>query len=353
MKTIKHKALANKSLMQAGQIAIRRTRKGSKKFDQFSEKCNHYFPIKEWQLSEREIKDLFAEYLYYRFKYGFSVTDYFLYELYRKSEREIRMYMSEGDRIDLYHAADEKAFLHLFGNKRDFFDTFNEYMQKEILFVDENTSYEDFCRFTKDFSKAVIKPLEGERGEGVRILSVLNEEETSFAWQQCSKGNVAVEKVIIACDELSRFHPESLNTVRISTAVSKKGVPHILAASFRTGTGNHSVDNGHSDGVYAAIDTASGIITTIGYNLNGYRFPVHPDSGLAFAGTIIPEWEKLLMLNKEIAVKVPHMRYIGWDWALDQSYNWVLIEGNEPGGIDIHQHAENRGLLKKYRDILL
>ena len=46
------------------------------------------------------------------------------------------------------------------------------------------------------------------------------------------------------------------------------------------------------------------------------------------------------------------MRYIGWDWVLTSDRQWILIEGNEPGGIDVHQHP---GLVMKkeqYRKML-
>ena len=326
--------------------------KGKEAYEEFNERLANTYPINQYDLTPREKKELFDECMCYKYKYGTNVVDYFLYELYRRSEREVATFMSERERVELYRYADNKDYLHFFGNKKDFYSVFNKYMNKNCFFVEKKTTKEEVDAFLEPYAKIVLKPVDGQRGIGVRVLPADNADDRDEIWKICKGGGYVLEELIRGCPELQEYHPKSLNTIRVSTVLSKDGQPHIMAATIRTGTGSHDVDNGHSGGIYAAIDPGTGIIETIGYNANGYRFPLHPDSNKAFAGTQIPKWDELCRLCKETAVLIPQMRYIGWDWALDQDYHWILIEGNEPGGIDVHQHPTFKGLAAEYRKML-
>ena len=325
---------------------------GKKAFGEFDGLCRERFPIREYGLSEREKRKLFRHYLYLRFKFGASMIDYFLYEFYRSSDFDVDRYMTERRRVQLYNEADDRAYRHICGNKKDFYGVFSGFMQKECLFVDGDGDREAFLRFVSDKEEIIAKPRDGQRGVGVLKLKVGTREDAERAWEICRKDALVAEKVIEGCAELQAFHPQSLNTVRVSTAVTKGGEVHIMAATIRTGVDDNFVDNGHSRGVYAAIDPDTGIITTIGYNANGERFPRHPNTGVPFAGTQIPCWRELRALVTKAAGTVPQLRYVGWDWALDRDHNWILIEGNEPGGIDVHQHPGFVGRYRAYREVL-
>lgn len=329
-----------------------RSSKGVKAFKEFDILCQQRFPIREYGLTNDEKKRLFYHYLYLRFKYGASKIDYFLYEFYRSSDFDVSRYMTERRRIELYHYADKREYLHICGNKKDFYNTFSEFMQKECMFIDSDADRKEFLQFVLDKKAIIAKPRDGQRGIGVTMLYVEGLDAVEKAWEYCLKNKLVVEKVIQGCYELEVFHPISLNTIRVSTAMTKSGDVHIMAATIRTGVNDNYVDNGHSQGVYAAINVNTGIISTIGYNANGEHFPVHPNTGIPFAGTQIPKWKELCDLVIKTAKKVPQLRYIGWDWALDKEYNWILIEGNEPGGIDVHQHPGFIGLYEKYYDVL-
>lgn len=315
-----------------------RSAAGNKEFSEFCRLCDRRYPIRTFGLTIRQKRTLFSEHIYLRYKYGFSMTDYFLYELYRGSECVESLYMSDRDRINIHHMVNQAEYLHCFGDKKDFYEKFFAYMQNECIFIESGDDEALFRDFVKDKRKIVIKPRDGQRGIGVGIVDVDTEEQIRDAWEKCLRDRLLAEKVICGSDEIQAFHEISLNTIRVSTVLDPQGRANILSATIRTGTGDHVVDNGHSAGVYAAIDVDTGMICTIGYNANGDRFPVHPDSGKPFAGFVIPEWEELKRMAVEVAEIVPQMRYIGWDWVLDAEGKWLLIEGNEPGGIDVHQH---------------
>lgn len=332
------KLLNSKPVGAAVAFMYSKTPAGKKDFKEFRRQCCHRFPIRLFNLNQKQISRLFKEHAYLRYKYGFSMTDYFLYELYRGSECVENLYMSDRERIRIHHLVNQSEYMHYFGDKKDFFEVFSEYMQKDCIFIESADDKSAFREFVANQNAVVIKPRDGQRGIGVDIVPVTSEEEIQVAWQKCLKDHLLVERVIRGCDEIQEFHEISLNTIRLSTVLDPKGQAHILSATIRTGTGTNVVDNGHSAGVYAAIDVDTGMVITIGYNANGDRFPVHPDSGKPFAGFVIPKWDELKSKAIEVAEKIPQMRYIGWDWVLNDEGDWLLIEGNEPGGIDVHQH---------------
>lgn len=338
MRLYDNKLFRNKPVCKMISIAYANTPIGKKEYLEFVKLCGCRFPIRTFNLTKRQIKSLFLDHIYLRYKYGFSMIDYFLYELYRGSEFVESLYMSDRDRVRIHHSVNQSAYLHFFADKKDFYKKFSAYMQKECIFIEDEKDETLFRTFVADKDKIVMKPRDGQRGIGVEIASIDTEEKIKAAWKKCLENKLLVEKVIKGSDEIQAFHDISLNTIRISTVLDPQGKAHILSATIRTGTGIHVVDNGHSEGIYAAIDPDSGMIITIGYNANGDRFPIHPDSKKPFAGFVIPEWDRLKYVAVEVAEIVPQMRYIGWDWVLDAERNWILIEGNEPGGIDVHQH---------------
>lgn len=131
-----------------------------------------------------------------------------------------------------------------------------------------------------------------------------------------------------------------------------KKIIDLSKVNIRTGRGSNVVDNSHYDGVYAAVDVNTGIICSLGYNLLGEKFVKHPDSYVVFAGFQIPKWQELLKLAKNIASINHNLRYIGWDFVLTPNYEWLLLEGNEPGGIHIHQQPLNKGLYNEYKSLI-
>ena len=97
---------------------------GKRAFGEFSDLSKQRYPIRDYGLKTEEKKKLFYHYLYLRFKYGVSMIDYFLYEFYRSSDFDVIRYMTERQRVQLYHYADDKDYLHICANKKDFYEHF-------------------------------------------------------------------------------------------------------------------------------------------------------------------------------------------------------------------------------------
>ena len=98
--------------------------------------------------------------------------------------------------------------------------------------------------------------------------------------------------------------------------------------------------------MYALIDEYSGVITTDAYNEKGERFVTHPDSGYAFKGQVIPQWEELLTIAEKAHRLIPHHIYVSWDFALTDE-GWIIVEGNW-GQFIAQQTCSKRGYKQEF-----
>ena len=79
---------------------------------------------------------------------------------------------------------------------------------------------------------------------------------------------------------------------------------------------------------------------------NACRYEAHPDSGIPFRGYRLPEWQELVRICKEAAVKAGGQgcRYVGWDMAHSKDHGWVIVEGNGGGQMIGAQIMSRKGI---------
>ena len=75
----------------------------------------------------------------------------------------------------------------------------------------------------------------------------------------------------------------------------------------------------------------------------------HPDTGVAIARRVLPQWEETLDIAVRLAQAIG-LGYIGVDIVLDQTQGPVVLEANARPGLAI-QIANRKGLLTAIREI--
>lgn len=283
--------------------------------------------------------------------YGIQPKDYLAYDWLNRSELSRMNYITTRINSQMYHKYDNAQLCPIMADKARFNKVYEKFVTRDWMYISSITEYNDFVDFCNKHEKIVIKPKDGERGKGVRLVDVSEPELIDSAWKECREHHCIIEEVIKQ-GELSKLHKESVNTVRISTAVDEVGNPHILASSIRCGRGDNFVDNAHAGGLFCGIDIQTGIILSQGIDKTNAHYMFHPDSGVQFLGMQIPKWEELKSIAIEAASLVPGLRYIGWDWVLCADGHWELLEGNEPGNPDVLQLGRGCGLLMEYKKYL-
>jgi len=76
------------------------------------------------------------------------------------------------------------------------------------------------------------------------------------------------------------------------------------------------------------LDGKTGKLNSDGYDEYPVAYREHPDSKVRFDGFQLPEWEKCVVLVREMADMIPKVGYVGWDMAYSQDKGWVIVEAN-------------------------
>jgi hypothetical protein len=123
------------------------------------------------------------------------------------------------------------------------------------------------------------------------------------------------------------FSPTATATVRITTARELDGRIAVKAAYLRLGRASDDIVRSRSH-VRVAVDPASGELAEYGYLHDWSRTDTHPDSGLGFAGKVIPHFDKATQLCRSLHQSCPHMSCLGWDLCIDRDDKPQLMEWN-------------------------
>jgi hypothetical protein len=290
-------------------------------------------------------RDMVASY----YEYGTLFGEYIAFNFYGKTDAARRTFITERDRAYYKNAFNDKRYDYLFLNKHETIHLFAPFMKRSTLRLNINKNQqEEFGDFLAKHGKAIIKPDNLGGGGRVRIVEKENIKDPARYYMSNLVGkDWVVEEVIIQHPETAKFHPWSVNTVRIPTILTKDGDAVIFDAIFRMGRNGSHVDNFSAGGYLAKIDVATGIVISNGFCSEGTTCIRHPNTNEVIPGFEIPQWKELVGIAREAALVVPQMRYISWDFALNQEKRWVLVEGNDCGQFDIYQVFSMFGLKER------
>ena len=144
---------------------------------------------------------------------------------------------------------------------------------------------------------------------------------------------------------MASLHPESVNTVRITTFFDGETVK-ILFASMRCGVGDSFVDNHMLGGIAMRVDAQTGKVSSLASSKSKLNILKHPDTNVFLPGFQIPHWDKCVELIDCVARKVKNVRYVGWDLAILPD-DVCLIEANPSGDFSTLQEPTQVGCRKE------
>lgn len=143
------------------------------------------------------------------------------------------------------------------------------------------------------------------------------------------KGNFVAQKIVKQHADLAAIHPKSLNTIRV-ISFRFHGETHILSAQLRMGAGDARIDNYSAGGIACAIKD-DGWLADEAITKKYTWTDCHP-SGRKFNTIQVPCFEKVLDKIRELHPQLPYYNIIGWDFAVDEAGEPVLIEFNVTPG---------------------
>lgn len=258
--------------------------------------------------------------------HGSYLTDYFLYQFYNRRHRE-RMTFATVGRAKRVYAVTHPKYKEILRDKLMTIHTYEEYFERSWLYVPKS-NLNEFRAFCKKHAKLIAKPRFGGCANGIMVIDSNDyEEEFDTLYASLKNGDYILEEFIEQHSEMAALHPFSVNTLRVTTIMTKTG-PQIAVAILRMGNDHSSVDNRSTGGIVANVDLETGRVYTTGVDKWLTRYVYHPVTKTKIVGFEIPQWNTIVETTKKIAEKVPEIMYAGWDIALSKTGKVVLIEGN-------------------------
>lgn len=155
---------------------------------------------------------------------------------------------------------------------------------------------------------------------------------------------VIQERITDQNNTLGKFHPSSINTIRIVTVKVGSKI-EVLFSKFRIGVNGRSSDNTSSGGI--SVDIIDGKLEKWGfYNQKfGLKTDRHPNTKIIFDNCKIPFWDEIIVNVKKAHNLFYGLHSIGWDVCLTDN-GIMLLEGND--NWDTITAQSLRGGKKKY-----
>ena len=208
-----------------------------------------------------------------------------------------------------------------------------------------NANVETIINQCKAQGEVIIKKsIDSEGGKGVQIINS-QEDATGLRTALQVPNDFVVQGILIQHPDVAAIHKDSINTIRVMTLIHNDEV-HILSCILRMGRGGKRVDNASSGGLFCGIDD-SGCLRKHAYDYDGFRFDIHPTSGVVFEGYHIPGIDEIKKIVKQKALRLSRFcKMVSWDFAIGEDGNPIFIEVNlSYGEVNFHQMT-NGPLLK-------
>ncbi len=137
------------------------------------------------------------------------------------------------------------------------------------------------------------------------------------------------ERIMNQHPALSKFHANSINTIRIVTVKDGKTI-RLLSAFLRIGVNGRHADNQSSGGIVVGVDIKSGTLVKWGLYKPGFgtKADRHPNTDIVFENYKIPLWDEIIDVVKHAHRLFYGLHSIGWDVCVTDD-GIKLIEGND------------------------
>lgn len=271
------------------------------------------------------------------YKHGSYFNEYFLFNFEGKDDDYRSTYITEGIRMSYYPRMNSPKNTNMLENKYSTYKKFPEMFKRDMMQIRVHSEIspeglEQFREFTDKHPRYVVKPTYASMGHGFRIEELSDYESVEAAYECYHEEGVVLEEIIIQDPRMAEFHPQSVNTLRIPTALihDDEGNEQIYLYNPTLRVGQHGsvIDNTSAGGISVMIDKETGCLSTDGADKKGNRYISHPDTGVVFKGHPIPEWDKAVAMVSEAARQVPGNHYCGWDLAMFDGRGWCMVEAN-------------------------
>ncbi len=287
-------------------------------------------------------------------KFGAGYYDYMTFGFWDLTDEQRATYVTRIISKKLVTFFNDESYEHIFNNKDEFNTLFAEFVKRE--FVNYRTaSKEEVRAFVEKYPIVFSKPIAGSCGHGCQKIDSRDYPDFDAFYEDLkNKDAWLLEKVLEQHPDNAAVYPLAMNCMRLITLLDAKGVPHVIFATQKFGLNGRVVDN---YGFGCRVDLETGKICSPGVSGDGslaITYEEHPMTHVKLIGRQVPLFFEACEMVKKAALKVPQMRYIGWDIGITPD-GPAIIEGNNYCAHDFWQlpaqTPEKRGMLPKIQEI--
>lgn len=279
---------------------------------------------------------VFWDILYCQVRFKCLLDEYIAFQLYKYNNRYRKKFLYMRTRRKLY----SKINVNVQG-------CLSKFLQRQMLNVGFDRAMimlpdcgeETFLEFVRNRSEVIIKPDAGSCGQGVQLF-VYESDEQALDFFRGIQVSTLCEERICQHEQISKFNPTSVNTIRIMSLYNGENVD-FLAAILRVGGKKDSVtDNMRNNGLCASIDIPTGIVNSFFCGLDHKVYAYHPVTCEQIIGFHIPNWEKVLVIVENAHKQLPDYPVLGWDVAVTED-GAEIVEFNRCPGSHIVQFIDH------------
>lgn len=134
----------------------------------------------------------------------------------------------------------------------------------------------------------------------------------------------------------------------------QRGEIHFLSAYLRIGRKDSFVDNAGKGGICVSLDKFGRCVGDTVFTTN---FPntqiIYTDNGIKIDGYQIEHFEEIINTAMNAHLRIYQFDLIGWDMAVDQDGNVLIIEFNPDPDLRIEQAIFHDTCLNDYQEDIL
>lgn len=295
---------------------------------------------------------LLIDILFCKIKYKANLNDYKMFSMYLLNNKERKTILTSGKNLILTNKLNDYSKLHIFENKNEFNEVFDDYLKRKWMFINRK-NYNEFECFIKNMDYIIAKPNDNTEGKRIEKIKVGDYNSIKELYNYLKdKDLLLVEEVIKQHNYLNKLYSKSINRVTVVT-ILYNDITYIISINLNLGN-NSIVDSLKRGGMTNKIDieTGTSLHPFCDRGLNNYYF--HPVTKEKINNIKLPYINEIKSLVKDLSKIIKTVRYVSWDIAITND-GPILIGASPLPNIyyQFYVHNEdNKGIMPLIDEIL-